>query len=88
MREAELRRLFRRAVFTGSLVMAGIVVPTTLSAQTPTQDPATTPTDMNDRDDDGMDMGWIGLLGLAGLLGLRRRDNVDNRYTATRSTTT
>lgn len=31
-------------------------------------------TDVDRRDDDGIDLGWLGLLGLAGLLGLRRRD--------------
>jgi hypothetical protein len=83
MREAELRRFFRRAVFTGSLVMVGAAMPNAAAAQTPATDPAATQRDM-DYDDDGMDLGWIGLLGLAGLLGLRRRDNVDTYNTTTR----
>lgn len=47
--------------------------------------PATT--DVDRRDDDGMDLGWIGLLGLAGLLGLKRREPNAVRTTHTASAT-
>lgn len=80
MREHELRRILQSAGLAASLLAVSAMMPTTVSAQTPTTDPAVTQTVNDDRDDDGMDMGWIGLLGLAGLLGLRRRDNAD-RYT-------
>lgn len=89
MHTTELRRLCRRAVFATGLIVTGAIVPATLPAQVAAQDPGVTQgtRDMDmDRDDDGMDLGWLGLLGLAGLLGLRRRDNTD--YSTTRRTTT
>ena len=47
--------------------------------------PATT--DVDHRDDDGVDLGWIGLLGLAGLLGLKRRESDTVRTTRTANAT-
>ena len=85
MREQKPGSGFRRAAFIASLVIAGLVMPRAMIAQTPATDPNMTQQQGMDNDDDGMELGWLGLLGLAGLLGLRRRDNVD-RYTTPRST--
>ena len=58
-----------------------------VAAPATAQDTGTTTGMYEERDDDGMDLGWLGLIGLAGLLGLKRREPVTNRDTATRTAT-
>jgi MYXO-CTERM domain-containing protein len=93
MRTSEIRRSLVKAAVavTVATTVAGAAAaaPTSLFAQQPVDTGRQTTMQTTDRDDDGMDLGWLGLLGLAGLLGLRRRDHDTHAHTdsTTRRTT-
>lgn len=76
------RRVLQIGALTLSLSLVGGVAPGLAQVA---GDPGTVPVAQPlDRDDGGMDWGWLGLLGLAGLLGLKGRDRNDVNTTRPR----
>ena len=69
-----MRRFEFRRFFVGSLIVLGLSTAGAVTPANAQQDPYGEQTTEMNREDDGMDWGWLGLLGLAGLLGLRKRD--------------